>query len=136
VTHDVPLEFEAFWHGLDDKFAICEVVQRCRVRDAGEHRGPFVLGQLPTADGPGGGTLDVLATALDGDVARVDSHDVVAGSGEHLGNTGSHGAEPDDAHLADLAVHATPCRRPEPAGTQLLGVSHQVAVHSEAPSAD
>ena len=106
LTEHRTLEVEPLGDRLDDKLGLTEVGERRRRGDPAEQRRALLLGELAARHGPRGRVLEVLPGA--GDRVVVDLHpgDVETGTGEHLRDARAHGAETDDADLAELASHA------------------------------
>ena len=63
-----------------------------------------LLAQLAARHGAAGRVREVLATALDGLVVDLDADHREAVAGEHLGDAGAHGAQPDHADGGELAT--------------------------------
>ena len=82
---------------LDDEVAVLDVGQLGGEGDPVDQLRRLLLGELAPLDGPGGGVLDVLATALEGLLVQLDADHLVAVAGEDLGDAGAHRAEADDA---------------------------------------
>ena len=103
---DLGLELHALGHGLDDQLGGGEVLQRRAEPDPLEDRVAVGRVELAAAHRAVGGLLDVPAAARDRLVVDLHGGDRQARPGEHLGDAGTHGAQPDDADLVQFSGHA------------------------------
>ena len=115
---------------LDHEVGVGEVLHARGEGDPAQQLGLGLLGELAARDGAVGGVLEVLAAAGQRLLGDLDTGDLEAVAGEHLGDAGAHRAEADDADLLELAPSALPgC----PWGCWSWGASsHRVNAHAEA----
>ena len=106
LGEDLGLELHALGHGLDDQLGVGEVLQRRAEADPLEDRVPVRRVELAAAHRPVGGLLEVAAAAGQRLVVDLDGGDRQARPGEHLGDAGTHGAQPHDADLVQFPGHA------------------------------
>ena len=92
-------------HRLDDELALREVRHVAREPDPLDQRRLLLLAQLAACDGATGGVLEHPAPLLDRLVGDLERDDVDAVAREDLDDAGTHGAESDDADLAELTSH-------------------------------
>ena len=105
LFEDDALELEALRHSLDHELTVGHVVVRRREANASEDRLALFFGGLPARDRAAGRAFDVALTARHGGFVRIEADDVVATAGEDLDDSGTHGAETDDADAGDVARH-------------------------------
>jgi hypothetical protein len=92
--------------GLDDELAVLNAGQLGAEGDAAQQGVLVLLGQLAAADGTAGGVLEVALGPLEAGVVDLHADHVHAGAREHLGDTGTHGAQSDDTDPAESHGHS------------------------------
>src|SRR5699024_5430056 len=99
------LDVHVFGNGLHDEVRIRKVLTGGREGQAGIDRRTFLLADLSPADRSGKGPVHVATSAVACVLVDLDTDDVEARAGEHLGDTRAHRAEPDDSDLVKFLHH-------------------------------
>lgn len=105
LAEDLLLDLVRLRHDLDDQLRVRGGLEIGEGAEAGEDVVPLLLRDALAAHGARGGGLQGGDGLTGGCFTDVDADDLAAGTGQDLGDAGSHGAETDDGNGGERDVH-------------------------------